>query len=221
MIRPNHRKLERRVIKYAEESFRQSLTPESSERSFSYWSDEQDHVRNALLAELGYQRSDNFMSLNRMALTQKPPERLLPPGYAIRPFSGEAEIEARVAVHRAAFHPSKMTVEKHRKAMTLPTYRQELDLVCQAPDGALAAYTIVWFDETNRFGLFEPVGCHPDQQRKGLASAVMTEGLRRLYDLGARCAYVNAWRQDSPGARTYQALGFEMIGRLYQWKKEV
>lgn len=220
MIRPNHRKLERVILPQLEEEFRQSLTAESEKRAFSYWSDEQDYLRNAMLTDFGYQRTDDFLSTNRIALTEKPPSRPLPTGYSVRSFAGETEIDARVNVHRAAFHPSKMTVEKHRKVMSSPTYRQELDLVCQTEAGDLAAYTIVWFDPFNKIGLFEPVGCHPDHQRRGLASAVMIEGLRRLYDLGATQAYVNSWRDDSAGSYIYKALSFELIGKLYQWKKE-
>ena len=221
MIRPNHRRLERSALPQIEDEFRQSLTAESTSRAFHYWSYEQDHVRNTMLSEFGYQRLENFLSMYKLALPAKPESRPLPEGYSIRAFAGESEIEARVNVHRAAFHPSKMTVERHRRAMALPTYRQELDLVCQTVEGTLTAYTIIWFDEVNRIGLFEPVGCHPDFQRKGLASAVMTEGLRRLYDLGATHAYVNSWREDSAGSYTYKALGFDLIGRLYQWKKEL
>lgn len=221
MVHPNHRQLERSALPQIEDEFRQSLTAESTSRAFHYWSYEQDHVRNTMLSEFGYQRLENFLSTNKLALPAKPESRPLPAGYTIRAFAGESEIEARVNVHRAAFHPSKMTVERHRRAMALPTYRQELDLVCQTAEGTLTAYTIIWFDEVNRIGLFEPVGCHPDFQRKGLASAVMTEGLRRLYDLGATHAYVNSWREDSAGSYTYKALGFDLIGRLYQWKKEL
>mgnify|MGYP001278282860 CR=1 FL=1 len=220
MIRPNHRKLERTILPELEEEFRQSLTAESEKRAFHYWSYEQDAVRNTMLTDLGYQRTDDFLSMNQIALAEKPSSRMLPVGYTVRSFAGEAEIEARVDVHRAAFHPSKMTVEKHRKVMASPTYRQDLDLVCQTEAGNLAAYTIVWFDPFNKIGLFEPVGCHPDYQRRGLASAVMVEGLRRLHDLGATHAYVNSWREDSAGSYTYKALGFELIGRLYEWKKE-
>ncbi len=220
MIRPNHRKLERMILSQAEDEFRQTLASDSSERSFSYWSLEQDTVRNMLLTEFGYQRADDYLTLHKLTLERELEPRPLTAGYQVRSFLGESEIEARVDVHRAAFHPSKMTVEKHRNVIASNTYRQELDLVCAAPDGTPAAYTIVWFDEVNRIGIFEPVGCHPDHQRKGLASAVMVEGLRRLYDLGATHAYVNSWREDSAGAYTYKALGFEVIGRIYQWRKD-
>jgi predicted N-acetyltransferase YhbS len=154
-------------------------------------------------------------------LDQSPETQALPPGYRIRAVAGEEDIEARVAVHRAAFHPSRMTVAKHLAVMNSPTYRRDLDLVAIAPDGVFAAYTIAWYDETNAMGIFEPVGCHPDYQRRGLAGAVMREGLRRLYDLGARVAHVNSWREDSPGAALYRSLYFVTAGRIFAWKKQL
>lgn len=58
--------------------------------------------------------------------------------------------QVNVAVHRNAFAPSRMTVEKYRRIMNAPTYRPDLDLVVVAPDGTFAAFCIVWFDEVNR-----------------------------------------------------------------------
>lgn len=224
MIHPNHRRLERQILPLAEAELAQSLKAKeagSDKRSFHYWSYEHDHVRNAMLQECGYRRvEDEFLACHRIDLTDAPAPRPLPPGYTVRGFAGEGEIQSRVDAHRSAFHPSQMTVEKHRKVMASPTYRQALDIVCVAADGAIAACTIVWFDEVNRVGIFEPVACHADHQRKGLASAVMIEGLRRIQALGGTVAHVMSHREDSPGAHTYRSLGFEMIGRLYQWKKE-
>ena len=111
MVHPNHRQLERSALPQIEDEFRQSLTAESTSRAFHYWSYEQDHVRNTMLSEFGYQRLENFLSMYKLALPAKPESRPLPAGYSIRAFAGESEIEARVNVHRAAFHPSKMTVE--------------------------------------------------------------------------------------------------------------
>ncbi|MFN8474283.1 MAG: GNAT family N-acetyltransferase [Anaerolineae bacterium] len=224
MIHPDHRQLERQILPRAEADLAQSLDARqagSDARSFHYWSYEQDHVRNAMLQAFRYQRvEDEFMVCHRLNVTDAPPPRPLPAGYVVRSFAGESEIQSRVDAHRSAFHPSRMTVEKHRKVMVSPTYRQALDIVCAAIDGAIAACTIVWFDEVNRVGIFEPVACHTDYQRQGLASAVMIEGLRRIYTLGGTVALVMSHRDDSPGAHTYRSLGFEMIGRLYQWRKE-
>lgn len=224
MIHPNHRALERQILRQAEAAFAQALKTKeagSDERSFHYWSYEQDHARNTMLQAFDYQRVEaEFLAHYRLDVTDPPAPRSLPPGYTVRSFAGESEIHSRVEAHRSAFHPSKMTVEKHHRVMASPTYRQVLDIVSVAADGAIAAGAIVWFDEVNRAGIFEPVACHADHQRQGLASAVMSEGLRRIHALGGKAVHVMSHREDSPGAQTYRSLGFEMIGRLYQWQKE-
>jgi mycothiol synthase len=219
MIHPYHRSLEATILTEAEAEYRQKGSEGAEGRSFQYWSDAGDQARNALLHERGYTRTDEYLSFHTYRLTELPPARPLPVGYTMRHVQGEADLEARVAAHRSAFHPSRMTVEKHRAVMASPTYRPELDLMAVAPDGTVAACTIVWFDDVNRMGIFEPVACHQDYQRRGLASAVMGEGLRRLFALGAQVAHVNSWREDSAGAMLYRALGFRVIGRIFAWEK--
>ncbi len=221
MIRPNHRKLEATILAQAETAYQSAANADSSPLKFRYWSYEVDALRNDLLQSRGYTLTADCLPFHTIQLETLPSAPVLPTGYAIRHVQGEADLEARVAVHRAAFHPSRMTVEKHRAVMSMPTYRPELDLVVTVPDGSFAAYTIVWFDAGNQMGIFEPVGCHPDHQRRGLASAVMIEGLHRLRELGATVAHVNSWREDSAGAGLYRALGFAVTGRLFAWEKEL
>ncbi len=79
----------------------------------------------------------------------------------------------------------------------------------------------MWFDEANRVGVFEPVGCHPDFQRRGLAKAVMIEGLRRLQALGAQTACVLDWHDDVAPARLYDQMGFRELDRNYRWTKQL
>jgi mycothiol synthase len=183
------------------------------------WSLESDQLRQAWLAGCGYTRTDDHYIWHQFDLAGGAPEPQLPAGYGVRHVEGEADVEARVAVHRAAFHPSRMTVAKHRAVMKSLTYRRELDLVVTAPDGSFAAFCIVWFDPANQIGLFEPVGCHPEHQRRGLATAVMHEGLRRLHALGAHRAHVLAWGEKGGGSRLYPSAGFEVIDRIYAWKR--
>ncbi|MFN8488952.1 MAG: GNAT family N-acetyltransferase [Caldilineaceae bacterium] len=221
MLRPNHRIVEEEILTQAEAEHRQALSPDTPSSAFCYWSYDIDGVRNTLLTEHGYTRTNEFLVFHTLPLDRLPEPPTLPTDYTIRHVTGEVDLEARVAVHRAAFHPSRMTVEKHRAVMASPTYRPELDLVAVAPDGSFAAYTIVWFDEANRMGIFEPVGCHPDYQRRGLASAVMIEGLRRLRELGATVAHVNSHLDDSAGAGLYRSLGFNVTVRIYAWEKQV
>jgi hypothetical protein len=191
--------------------------------------------RQALLQARGYQLTthasdqDHFFDLTG----ELPPRRTLPPGFIVRNLQGLHEVEARVSVHRAAFAPSRMTVAKHRAVMASPMYRLDFDLVVEAPgwpEGApladegctdspcFAAYTIVWYDEANRWGVFEPVGCRPEFQRRGLASAVMIEGMHRLRALGATHATVGA-HGGSPGAKTYSALGGYLAQQYDLWTR--
>ena len=70
------------------------------------------------------------------------------------------------------------------------------------PDGELAAFCTVWVDPETRTAVFEPVGTHPNHQKRGLGKAVMTEGLRRAgknltRDEAARRA-ASGWAMRSP-----------------------
>ncbi len=88
-----------------------------------------------------------------------------------------------------------------------------------APNGDFAAYCTIWFEPENRVALYEPVGCHPDYQRRGLGRAVLYEGMRRLRELGAMRAHVGSWLDNSAGAMLYRAAGFQLIDRFYEWHK--
>ena len=83
----------------------------------------------------------------------------------------------------------------YRNVQRAPLYRRDLDLVAVAPDGELAAFGAVWFDDVTRTAAFEPVGTHPAHQRKGLGKALMAEGLRRAARLGATLATVGSYSE--------------------------
>ena len=53
--------------------------------------------------------------------------------------------------------------------MRSPAYVAAHDLVVVAPDGRIAAFTVIWPDAETSLAQFEPVGTDPDFQRIGLA----------------------------------------------------
>jgi GNAT superfamily N-acetyltransferase len=190
MTHPDHRALENEMLQWAEE---QSRNDADAANSFHAWSFEHDAWRIAMLQQRGYTRNDKHFVWRARSLDGNLPMPTLPNGFTLRHVAGEADIEQRVEVHRAAFAPSRMTVAKHRAVMSAPTYRFDLDLIAVVPDGRFAAYCIVWLDEANRVGVFEPVGCHPDFQRRGLAKVVMRRaatvaGARRSHRVRAQLA---------------------------------
>jgi ribosomal protein S18 acetylase RimI-like enzyme len=133
----------------------------------------------------------------------------LPDGYRIRGLTGPEEFPARVAAHRAAFAGSRLTVEKYARLLTVPHYRLEDDLVVEAPDGSVAAYALTWWDPVGRVGELEPVGTHPDHQRRGLSRTVVATAVERLHDRGAAVVQVYSDAAEAPAEALYAAVGFE------------
>jgi ribosomal protein S18 acetylase RimI-like enzyme len=138
----------------------------------------------------------------------RPARTSLPDGYVVRGLRDPGEFEARVALHRAAFPPSRLTVEKYERLLTVPHYRLENDLVVEAPDGELTAFALGWLDPVGGVAEFEPVGTHPDHQRRGLARALLSAGVARFHAAGARVVQAYADTSEAPAESLYPAVGF-------------
>ena len=132
----------------------------------------------------------------------------MPHGYRIRGLRGPHEFPARVALHRAAFPTSRLTVEKYERLLTVPHYSLDDDLVVEAPDGSLAAFALGWLDRVGGVAEFEPVGTDPGHQRRGLSRAVLTSGLQRFFDAGARVVQVHTDASEAPAEALYASIGF-------------
>jgi mycothiol synthase len=219
LVHPDHRDLEDAMLDWAESQHRARHAGEDEIPPFTAFPYDGDTERVARLRRRGYERTAYCYRYRRRPLDGPVPAPILPPGYTLRHVAGEADLGARVNVHRAAFAPSKMTTAKHRAVMAAPTYRPELDLIAVAPTGTFASYCIAWYDEANRIGVFEPVGTDPEFQRRGLSKAVLTEGLRRLQGLGARIAYVNTNGDNVAANPLYEAVGFRVVDENHAWKK--
>jgi ribosomal protein S18 acetylase RimI-like enzyme len=180
-------------------------------RRLRYWASARadDADRHALLEQAGLRRTDRRTVRQQRPATDPPPAAPLPPGFTIRPLRGEAEVEAAVGAHRAAFGTDAMTVAWRRRVLGMPEYRADLDLVVEAPDSRIAAFAILWLTPRGPVGgpegQFEPVGTHPDFRRRGLARAVLTEGIRRVGALGAP-AVVEADSVRTPARALYESL---------------
>jgi len=214
--------LEGQMIRLAEENLRGS-----SRRGGSVlwvWSDAGDTSRQDLLKRLGYthiSEADEHVWLRSM---EEPiVDRPVQEGYKVRSLGGDIEIPSRSWASWRAFHPNE-PVEKYQDDWTwyqniqkAPLYRPELDLVAIAPNGEVAAFTTIWYDQATRSAYFEPVGTRPEHLRQGLARALMTEGLRRLKRYGAIQAMVVG------GSIPANALYASVLGPIYDifqpWEK--
>lgn len=187
------------------------------------WVNENDRSARELFSQRGYTRSAFAAEhMRRRLFTQSIPEATHQAGYTIRALGEESEHPARSWLSWKVFHPDEPD-EKYqgfawyKNIQRIPLYRRDLDLVAVAPDGDLAAFCTVWFDDVARTAVFEPVGTHPDHQKRGLGKAVMSEGLRRAQLLGATLATVSSY---STGAHAlYHSMGFTEYDLLEPWIK--
>jgi ribosomal protein S18 acetylase RimI-like enzyme len=151
------------------------------------------------------------------------PDSVPKSGYTVRALGDESELPARSWLSWKVFHPDEPDEkyqgwEWYKNVQSSPLYRRNLDIVAVAPGGELAAFCTVWVDDVTGTAVFEPVGTHPDHQKRGLGKAVMREGLRRAQKLGATLATVSSY---SDGAHAlYASMGFTEFDLLEPWIKE-
>jgi mycothiol synthase len=175
----------------------------------------------ARLERHGFAPTDLALTQWYQVLPDRLREPVLPSGYRVRTLAGSDEITARVEVHRAAFAPSHMTAERYGRVVASPHYRMDRDVVVEAPDGMLAAFALAWFDPVARAGEFEPVGTHPDHQRRGLALAALQHGLHLLQEAGAREVIVFSETANEAAQALYARAGFSALATHRRWARPV
>ncbi|MFB9926695.1 GNAT family N-acetyltransferase [Amycolatopsis halotolerans] len=139
---------------------------------------------------------------------------VLPDGFRFRT-AAEAGPEAAVQSHVDAWGVTAYTLESYEGVRATPAYRGDLHFLVEAPDGTMAASTIMWLDEANKTAEFEPVGTHPGYRRLGLGRAMLLHGMDRARAAGATHATVACLGAPGhPSARgLYFSVGFSEISR--------
>ena len=171
----------------------------------------------AFLVERGWTPTDVALTqfVQPLDLELDPPR--VPDGYVLRSLRGPEDIPARVDVHRAAFAPSRMTVAKYEIATRQEHYAFERDIVLESADGTFAAFALCWADPVGSIGEFEPVGTHPDHQRRGLGRVIMRHGLRLMREAGLRDALVFSLRANAASEALYRSAGFDEVAVHRTW----
>lgn len=182
---------------------------------------EGEEAKRRLAVTRGYRETDarEVTRLLRLdAPTPTPPP--FPEGYLLRTTADQPGDRRAIAdLLNAAFGRTIHTAAEVGTFTRLaPSFRRETDLVAEAPDGTLAAYAAVCWDDLNRHAIFEPVCTHPEHRQRGLAKALMLEGMRRAAALGAATIEVGTGDAD-PANALYASLPFTEVasGRVWEW----
>jgi GNAT superfamily N-acetyltransferase len=139
---------------------------------------------------------------------------VLPTGFRFRT-AIEVGPAAAVQAHVAAWAPSTYSARSYECVRQTATYRGDLHILVEAPDGTMATSTIMWLDEVNKTAEFEPVGTHPAYRRLGLGRALLLHGMLLARTAGAAHVTVACFGAPGrPAARgLYYSVGFRMLSR--------
>ncbi|MFP4346042.1 MAG: GNAT family N-acetyltransferase, partial [Anaerolineales bacterium] len=199
------------LLDYAETTF---VGPEGGELTLQIY--DGDEPLQALLRERGYAPSEYEGCDSEYAILEAPRPQL-PPGYTFSSMAERNDIEGRREVLGRGFNHTDpvewASASTYRELQKAPDYRKDLDLYVVAPNGEYASFCVAWYDELNKMGVFEPVGTHPDYRRRGLGTAVVLEGIRRLAVLGAEMALVGS------AMPFYMAVGFKAQRPFHFWSQ--
>jgi GNAT superfamily N-acetyltransferase len=219
-VHPDYRHLEPELIAWAEEHLAESLDDDRCQVQFYVY--DYDAQRQQLLELRGYEKLASGGAIRRLRFGQQPLAQPVPTkGYRLRSTEPEDAVEAQQIADllNAAFNRDFHNAAEYQTfARLAPSFVGDLDLVALAPDGAFAAYVGIPYDRANRTGIFEPVCTHPAHRRKGLARALMQEGLLRLRGLGAQYAIVDTGDM-IPANRLYTVMGFSEMYKGFYWRK--
>jgi ribosomal protein S18 acetylase RimI-like enzyme len=188
------------------------------------WVAEDDEVRIRWFEEHGFAIAENHFVYFKRSLSGPLNGPPLLKGFSLRSSRGsEEDARLRSVASHAAFGSSK-PFEKYwprtLRFMQSPVYMAEHEIFVIAPNGQVAAYCIIWTDEVSKVGHFEPVGTHPDFQRKGLGKSLLFEGLHRLKSEGMTEADVCTNHNNPAAIRLYESVGFPRNKRLLTYKKK-
>lgn len=214
-LHPDFRHLEDQMFAWAEANM-----PAEEPRALETFAFNYDAPRQRILTERGWEKQTYGGVTRRMRLGawELPPVQMAA-GYTLRTTQPGEDAARIAAILNAAFgRDFHMPADVASFFAQAPCFRHDLDLAAVAPDGSFAAYVGVIFDDANHFGLFEPVCTHPDHRRKGLARALMVEGLHRLKALGVVYVHVDTGDQ-IPANRLYDAVGFTEVYKGHVWRK--
>ena len=164
-----------------------------------------------LLADAGFVAGDDRSGVMWMDVEDRADVAAVPKGFVL------------VDRARDATRPHPMRrrsgerVERRLRQCSL--YDPALDLAVEAADGQVAGYALFWFDPMTEVGLVEPMRVEDAYQRRGLARAMLTTGLDRLAQRGARRLKVG-YATDAARA-LYVSAGFRVTStsRSYRWRR--
>lgn len=169
--------------------------------------DSDDSLLHETLINRGYEKNPGRSNKWRRDLDAPIPEVKTPADYKIRSMGGEEEHPARSWASWRSFHSEEPNENYDgdyswiRNMQSAPLYRRDLDIVAATPNGEIASFCTIYYDDYTRSAVCVLVGTAAEHWQRGLGKAVIYEGMRRLQRFG--CTRIFATAFDPPANALY------------------
>ena len=183
------------------------------------WVHRVERADQTLAYELGFdiQRELAFMT---RPLEAPPPAPTYPENIVVRPYRGEQDDDAFIAVNNAAFagHPENgdWSVEDFAERRQRDWFEPADLLMAWRDDDLVGFHWTKWHGhESDEVPAHEPVGevyvlaVHPDVHGLGLGRSLLDAGVRHLYDRGCRQAILYVDCANENAVHLYETAGFD------------
>jgi mycothiol synthase len=173
--------------------------------------------------------ADRQFSRMSAPLSAEIPEPRLAPGFQIRPFGGESELEDWIAAHNGGFadhyDPPLFSLDDKRTLMRAPSYLPEADLVLVDPSGRIVGIgynRIERLDDGTDKGWVQSLAVLPEYRGRGFGRALLVASMRALWAAGFRTAHLSADTENQSGAlELYTSAGFAVDSRMIVYRRTV
>lgn len=130
-----------------------------------------------------------------------------------------SDVQARVAVQRAAWPNSTVTAERWQTMAAAVPYRRARCLVGYDEHGEAVATVTVWSAGRGRPGLLEPLGVHRDHRGHGYGTAISVAAAAALQQMGASSATVCTPSSNVGAVAAYASAGFQKLSVVTDFRR--
>jgi ribosomal protein S18 acetylase RimI-like enzyme len=179
-----------------------------------------DIERQRLLAQRRYENHGAIEDVRIFDLFRAYPKAVLPPGFTITSLAEYDHYLERIDLENSIWG-ANLTEAWLRGKSSAPSYSPKWDLIVVAPDGKLAAQSLVWLYPKSQMGEIDPLGTHPEYRKRGLAKALVLESFKRMRNSGVHYAYIASDAKDPIVSHLYTSLQPGETYQGYHWTKQL
>jgi ribosomal protein S18 acetylase RimI-like enzyme len=197
-VHPDHRDLEEDMVLWARKRH-------SHAGAAGIMCNDFDFHHKELLKRHGFAFAEESGITRRFDTRMTPINAPLAEGYELLTFREMNDPASYVEAVRAAFGRETLDMQWLRSKQQAPSISEDW-IIIAALNGKCAAFCDVRISWRDRCAEIDPVGTHPQHQRRGLARACLVEAMIRLRRAEIFDVYIGSAAEPAPSNRLYDSL---------------